>query len=130
MTAAWMRMCKGNNGLKVSSHEFELAKAAYVKNLDRSGENNPAYGYKWTEEQKQHLKDNHVGSTGQHIHDEEDRRHRSDVLKGNTYGKANKGRVSPTKGMKLGPFTEEHRKRLSEVMKGRKPWNKGLRRNK
>ncbi len=49
----------------------EHPEAREQRSLKFAGEGNPAYGYKWTDEQKQHLKDNHVGTLGQHIHSEE-----------------------------------------------------------
>lgn len=39
--------------------------------------------------------------------------------------RANKGRASPLRGRKVGPFSEEHCLRISEAMMGRTAWNKG-----
>ena len=36
------------------------------------------------------------------------------------------GKPSPLKGRKLGPYSDERRKNISEALKGNTPWNKGL----
>ena len=54
MVTAWMRMCKNTDGLRVTSRQYEIARASYANYLSKyvKGENHPSYGKYWSEEQK------------------------------------------------------------------------------
>jgi group I intron endonuclease len=98
------------------------------------GENNPFYGKTHTEETRKILSENHIGlQAGESnpmfgkTHTEEIRQLLSDINKGNQYAlgvkhtEEAKQKISLSKiGKKRKPFSEETKRKMSEIRKGKK----------
>lgn len=104
-----------------------------IKKLSENcaGERHHFYGKKHSEETKQKIAQSKIGKKREF--NEEWRKNLSEAGKGNKNGlgyvptKETREKLSKTsRGRKMPPRTEEHSKKLSESLKGKTPWNKGL----
>lgn len=111
------KISRGNLGKKLSEEtKQQLSDIAKARNM--SGENNPNYGKKHSEETKKKM------SETKKLKNQE-KRERGELVGGNRLGSTasqeTKDKISAaTKGRKVGPYSEERRRAISEGMKKRR----------
>lgn len=125
MVYAWW-LLSNTRGEFISEEEYARLKAEHSRIVSAAAKHyvNPMKGKHHTEEWKKHHSEVLKGRPSNRKGCKaslETRQKMSAVRKGRP------GHPCPWKGKKRGPFSEEHRRHLSEACKGRIPWNKGKR---
>lgn len=116
-----------------TQNELNDAERKWIDELNTVWPNgyNMRNGAQYTHENTRHLMS--LAKKGVPLSDEHKRRigegHRGKPsgMRGKHHSKESKRKTSEAlKGRPKGPFTEEHRANLSRALKGRTPWNKGM----
>lgn len=124
MANAWMRMCKNKDGQHVSSHEFELARKAYIISIDHDKRSLNAKCY-WEENKDKRIGENHPGF-GKHL-SLKIRQKIADKLKGKHHSEETRAKIAAANiGKKHKSFSKEACDKISKALRGNVPWNKGI----